>query len=261
MEKIINKYWDTGETPSFEILSSILKKLDQGELRICEKKDQTWITHQWLKKTILLVFKHFPSSLTHSYSSSFFDKIPLKFQNWTEANFKEHQLRCVPGAIVRHSAYLGARVIVMPAFINVGAYVGDGTMIDTWANIGSCAQIGKNCHISMNVGIGGVLEPIQDNPVIIEDDCFIGAGSCISEGVLVEEGAVIGTGVFIGSSTKIWDRESGQILYGRIPPYSVVVPGNLANQNLDSPSLACAVIVKKVDPLTRKKTAVNLLLR
>ena len=196
-----------------------------------------------------------------SASSVWYDKVALKCAHWQEADFIAARFRVVPGAIVRHSAYIGPNAVLMPSFVNVGAHVGAGTMVDTWVTIGSCAQIGANCHISGGVGIGGVLEPLQANPVIIEDNCFIGARSEIAEGVLVEEGAVISMGVFIGASTRIVNRQTGEILYGRIPPYAVVVPGTLPAADPTQPSLACAVIVKQVDAKTRTKTAINDLLR
>ena len=245
------------------VIDDILQKLDAGSLRISEKKDGKWAVNEWLKKAILL---HFQLSNTRIYSGDctrWYDKVSLKFDETTDIDeFKALGCRIVPGACIRKGAYIAKRVVAMPSFINVGAYIDEGTMVDTWASIGSCAQIGKNCHISGGVGIGGVLEPIQSSPVIIEDNCFIGARSEIVEGVIVEEGAVISMGVFIGSSTKIVYRDTGQVIYGRIPAYSVVVPGSLPDANdPQKPSLACAVIIKTVDASTRSKTSINELLR
>ncbi len=251
-----------------DAVEKALNALDKGELRICEQKDGDWVVNQWAKKAVLLSFR-----LNNNYLSqqevkagdalSFYDKVPLKFANWQEEDFQKAGFRAVAGAVVRHSAYIAKNVVLMPSFVNLGAYVDEGTMVDTWATVGSCAQIGKNCHISGGAGIGGVLEPLQANPVVIEDDCFIGARSEIAEGVIVEKGSVISMGVYIGASTKIIDRESGEIYYGRVPAYSVVVPGNVATnkgkgQDL---SLYAAVIVKRVDEKTRSKTSVNELLR
>ncbi|MBX9977936.1 MAG: 2,3,4,5-tetrahydropyridine-2,6-dicarboxylate N-succinyltransferase [Alphaproteobacteria bacterium] len=232
-----------------------LNLLNKGELRVAEKIHGTWTTHEWIKKAILLSFRLNPNIMIDGFDGyHWFDKVPLKHSDTS--------YRSVPGAIVRHSAFVEPDAILMPSFINVGARVGEGTMIDTWVTVGSCAQIGKHCHISGGVGIGGVLEPLQANPVIIEDNCFIGARSEIAEGVIVEEGAVISMGVFIGASTKIVNRVSGKIIYGRVPAYSVVVPGTLPDpKNPLAPSLACAVIVKQVDEKTRSKTSINDLLR
>lgn len=245
------------------IIDDILQNLDNGIFRIAEKKDNTWIVNEWLKKAILLHFKISDMRIFQGDCTRWYDKVSLKFNETTNDDmFKQLGLRVVPGAYVRNGAYIAKKVILMPSFVNIGAYIDEGTMIDTWASIGSCAQIGKNCHISGGVGIGGVLEPIQGKPVIIEDNCFIGARSEIVEGVIVEEGTVISMGVFIGSSTKIVYRESGEIIYGKIPPYSVVVPGTLPDANdPKKPSLACAVIIKTVDASTRSKTSINELLR
>ena len=244
-----------------------LAALDAGQIRICEKKDGAWQVNQWIKKAILLSFRLNDNFLSKQEAItgnalSYFDKVPLKFANWTDADFRKAGFRAVAGAVVRHSAFIAKNVVLLPSFVNLGAYVDEGTMIDTWATVGSCAQIGKNCHISGGTGIGGVLEPLQANPVIIEDDCFIGARSEIAEGVIVEKGSVISMGVYIGASTKIIDRETGEIFYGRVPAYSVVVPGNIASTKGDkNVSLYAAVIVKKVDEKTRSKTSVNELLR
>ncbi len=241
----------------------VMTALGRGDLRVSEKKEGVWITHQWIKKAVLLSFRLFPNQLIGQESdfNRWYDKVPLKCAEWDEKDFQNAKFRSVPGSIVRESAYIAPDVILMPSFINVGAHVGKGTMVDTWVTIGSCAQIGANCHISGGVGIGGVLEPLQANPVIIEDNCFIGARSEIAEGVIVEEGAVISMGVFIGASTKIVDRQSGDIFRGRVPSYSVVVPGTLPASDGKGPSLACAVIVKRVDEKTRSKTSINELLR
>lgn len=250
-----------------DAVSETLALLDGGKLRICEKKDNIWQVNQWVKKAILLSFRLNDNYLSKQSSVSgdavvSFDKVPLKFANWGESDFRAAGFRAVPGAVVRYSAFIAKNVVLLPSFVNLGAYVDEGSMIDTWATVGSCAQIGKNCHISGGAGIGGVLEPLQANPVIIEDDCFIGARSEIAEGVIVEKGSVISMGVYIGSSTKIIDRETGEIFYGRVPAYSVVVPGNIASQKgAANLSLYAAVIVKKVDEKTRSKTSVNELLR
>jgi 2,3,4,5-tetrahydropyridine-2-carboxylate N-succinyltransferase len=245
------------------IIDNILQNLDAGNSRIAEKKDDVWIVNEWLKKAILLHFKISDMRIFSGECTRWYDKVSLKFDETTnEQEFKTRGCRIVPGAYVRVGVYIAERVVVMPSFINIGAYIDEGTMIDTWASIGSCAQIGKNCHISGGVGIGGVLEPVQSTPVIIEDNCFIGARSEIVEGVIVEEGAVISMGVFIGSSTKIVYRDSGQVIYGKIPAYSVVVPGTLPDaRDPSKPSLSCAVIIKTVDASTRSKTSINELLR
>lgn len=250
-----------------DAVNETLALLDRGEIRICEKTSGSWQVNQWIKKAILLSFRLNDNFLSKSQSiagdaSTYFDKVPLKFSNWTEEDFRKAGFRAIPGSVVRYSAYIAKGVVLLPSFVNLGAYVDEGSMIDTWATVGSCAQIGKNCHISGGAGIGGVLEPLQANPVIIEDDCFIGARSEIAEGVIVEKGSVISMGVYIGASTKIIDRETGEIFYGRVPAYSVVVPGNIASSkgNKDV-SLYAAVIVKKVDEKTRSKTSINELLR
>ena len=237
-----------------------LDALDRGELRVCEKMNGEWITNQWVKKAILLFFKVTGSDTMEAGCMKYFDKVPLKFENFKYGNFEQGGYRVVPGASVRRGCYLGSNVIVMPSFVNIGAYVGEGTMVDTWVTVGSCAQIGRNVHLSGGVGIGGVLEPLQANPVIIEDNCFIGARSEIVEGVIVEENSVISMGVFISQSTKIYDRATGEITYGRVPAGSVVVPGNLPSKD-GSHSLYAAIIVKKVDAQTRAKTSLNDLLR
>jgi 2,3,4,5-tetrahydropyridine-2-carboxylate N-succinyltransferase len=250
-----------------DAVNQTLDALDRGEIRICEKKNNIWQVNQWAKKAILLSFKLNDNYLTkHEIKTgealTYFDKLPLKFSKWQDADFRKGGFRVLPGAVVRYSAFIGKGAVLLPCFINSGAYVDEGTMVDTWSTIGSCAQIGKNCHISGGAGIGGVLEPLQANPVIIEDNCFIGARSEIAEGVIVEKGSVISMGVYIGASTKIIDRETGEIFYGRVPAYSVVVPGNIASTKGDKNiSLYAAVIVKKVDEKTRSKTSINELLR
>lgn len=250
-----------------DAVNEIMASLDNGSLRVAEKKGAAWQVNQWVKKAILLSFRLNDMALVenapaHSgQSSHWFDKVPFKFQGWDEKKFREAKFRALPGALVRYGAHISPNVVLMPSFVNLGAYVGEGTMVDTWATIGSCAQIGKNCHISGGTGIGGVLEPLQANPVVIEDNCFIGARSEIAEGVIVETGSVISMGVFIGASTKIIDRETGEVIYGRVPAYSVVVSGTLPGKTPASPSLYCAVIVKRVDEKTRSKTGINELLR
>lgn len=241
-------------------IEQVFDGLDSGEIRICEKVDGAWLTHQWIKKAVLLSFRITGNDTSEAGCFKYFDKVPLKFESHRYEHFQQAGYRIVPGATVRKGCYIGSNVVVMPSFINIGAYVDEGTMVDTWATVGSCAQIGKNVHLSGGVGIGGVLEPIQANPVIIEDNCFIGARSEIVEGVIVEENSVISMGVFIGQSTKIYDRETGEVTYGRVPAGSVVVPGNLPSKD-GSYSLYCAVIVKKVDAQTRSKTSLNDLLR
>ncbi len=271
----INEAWNSRDQintstqgPAREAVESALGLLDAGQARVAEKIDGQWIVHQWLKKAVLLSFRLNPNAIISGGpgGSNWYDKVDSKFANWQEADFATAGFRAVPGAIVRRSAYIANDVVLMPSFVNVGAHVGAGTMVDTWVTIGSCAQIGSHCHISGGVGIGGVLEPLQAEPVIIEDNVFVGARSEIAEGVIVREGAVISMGVFISASTKIIDRESGEIFRGEVPPYSVVIPGSLpASRPLadgsPAPSLACAVIVKRVDERTRAKTGINELLR
>src|ERR1700748_2798850 len=245
-----------------EAVDAALALLDSGKARVAEKIDGRWRVHQWLKKAVLLSFRLNDNAEIAGApgSSAWWDKIPVKAQGWDAKRFKEAGFRSVPGSVVRHSAYIAPNVIMMPSFVNVGAYVDSGTMVDTWATVGSCAQIGKNCHLSGGVGIGGVLEPLQAEPVIIEDNCFIGARSEVVEGVVVGTGAVLSMGVFISATTKVVDRATGQIHVGKVPPYSVVVPGNLGG-GPNRPSTYCAVIVKTVDERTRSKTSINELLR
>ncbi|WP_343312612.1 2,3,4,5-tetrahydropyridine-2,6-dicarboxylate N-succinyltransferase [Brucella sp. BE17] len=242
--------------------------LDRGEARVAEKKeDGNWHVNQWLKKAVLLSFRLNPMEVIKGGpgQSSWWDKVPSKFEGWTANEFEKAGFRAVPNAVVRHSAYIAPNAILMPSFVNLGAYVDEGTMVDTWATVGSCAQIGKNVHLSGGVGIGGVLEPMQAGPTIIEDNCFIGARSEVVEGCIVREGAVLGMGVFIGKSTKIVDRATGDVFYGEVPPYSVVVAGTMPGKPFPNgeqgPSLYCAVIVKRVDEKTRSKTSINELLR
>jgi 2,3,4,5-tetrahydropyridine-2-carboxylate N-succinyltransferase len=249
-----------------DAVDTVLAALDAGTLRVAEKKDGAWVVHQWVKQAILLSFRLNDNSVVEGpiqggVPAAWYDKVPMKFRGWDAARFKQAGFRAVPGSFVRHGSFIDTGVVLMPSFINIGAHVGAGTMVDTWVTIGSCAQIGKNCHISGGVGIGGVLEPLQANPVIIEDHCFIGARSEIAEGVIVEEGAVISMGVFIGASTKIIDRATGEVFMGRVPAYSVVVSGTMPSKNPADPSLYCAVIVKRVDEKTRSKTSINELLR
>ena len=249
-----------------DAVEAALALLDSGRARVAEKKDGEWIVHAWLKKAVLLSFRLNGNSVVGaSPPGPWWDKVPTKFSGWTEDRFREAGFRAVPGAVVRRSAYIAPGVVLMPSFVNVGAYVAEGAMVDTWATVGSCAQIGRNCHISGGAGIGGVLEPLQAGPVIIEDNCFIGARAEVAEGVIVGEGSVLSMGVYIGQSTKIVDRATGEVLYGRVPPYSVVVPGSMPGKPLPQgsagPSLYCAVIVKRVDGQTRAKTSINELLR
>jgi 2,3,4,5-tetrahydropyridine-2-carboxylate N-succinyltransferase len=241
-------------------IQSVIRELDAGTARIAEKINGQWVVHEWLKKAVLLYFKTHDNVAMSAGYTQFYDKVPLKFQGLSEAELKASGVRVVPHAIARTGAYVAPNCILMPSYINIGAYVDSGTMVDTWATVGSCAQIGKNVHLSGGVGIGGVLEPLQASPTIIEDNCFIGARSEVVEGVIVEEGSVISMGVFIGQSTRIYHRETGVISYGRIPAGSVVVPGNLPSAD-GKYSLYCAVIVKQVDAKTRAKTSLNDLLR
>jgi 2,3,4,5-tetrahydropyridine-2,6-dicarboxylate N-succinyltransferase len=250
-----------------DAVEAALEGLDNGSFRVAEKIDGSWQVHQWLKKAVLLSFR-LNDNVVIDYGSAgtpAFDKVPSKFAGWGENRFRDAGFRVVPGAVARRGSHIGKNVVLMPSFVNIGARVDDGSMVDTWATVGSCAQIGKNVHLSGGVGIGGVLEPLQAGPVIIEDDCFIGARSEVVEGVIVEQGAVLAMGVFLSSTTKIVDRATGEVFVGRVPSYSVVVPGALPGKPLPDgspgPSLACAVIVKRVDAQTRSKTAINELLR
>jgi 2,3,4,5-tetrahydropyridine-2-carboxylate N-succinyltransferase len=241
-------------------IEDVLEQLDGGALRVAEKRNGIWTVNEWLKKAVLLSFRINDNETAATTGLNFFDKVPLKYSGWDAARFAAAGVRVVPPATVRRGAHIASNVVLMPSYVNIGAYVDSGTMVDTWATVGSCAQIGKNVHLSGGVGIGGVLEPLQASPTIIEDNCFIGARSEIVEGVIVESGAVVSMGVFIGQSTRIYDRENDQILYGRVPSGAVVVPGSLPASN-GKYALACAVIVKRVDAQTRAKTSLNDLLR
>ncbi len=270
-ENIINSAFEDRENINIhtsgeirDAVTNILNQLDSGIIRVCEKVDNVWIVNRWIKKAILLSFRLNDNDIIKASHATWFDKVESKTVDWTKDDHLKAGFRYVPDAVVRKSAFIAKGVILMPSFVNLGAYVDEGTMIDTWATVGSCAQIGKNCHISGGAGIGGVLEPLQANPVIIEDNCFVGARSEVAEGVIIGEGAVLSMGVFIGASTKIVDRETGEIHMGKVPPYSVVVPGTLPGKKTDNtlnPSLYCVVIVKKVDEKTRSKTSINDLLR
>ncbi|GHU27154.1 2,3,4,5-tetrahydropyridine-2,6-dicarboxylate N-succinyltransferase [Betaproteobacteria bacterium] len=267
-QQIIEDAWENraslqpGSAPAKvgEAVDAVIARLDAGSLRVSEKIDGEWVTHQWLKKAVLLSFCLEDNVLLETGPMRFFDKVPTKFAKYDTEKFRRGGFRVVPPAVARRGSFIGKNVILMPSYVNIGAYVDEGTMVDTWVTVGSCAQIGKNVHLSGGVGIGGVLEPLQANPTIIEDACFIGARSEIVEGVIVGEGSVISMGVYIGQSTKIFDRETGEVSYGRIPPGSVVVSGNLPSRD-GSHSLYCAIIVKKVDAKTRAKTSINDLLR
>ena len=245
-------------------IESTIDDIDNGSIRVAEKINEEWITNQWIKKAILLYFRINNMKLISGSpgNSNWWDKIDSKFNDWNEENFIEAGFRAVPGSIVRKGSFVAKGSVLMPSFINIGAYVGSGTMVDTWATIGSCAQIGSDCHISGGAGIGGVLEPLQANPVIIEDNCFIGARSEVAEGVIIREGSVLSMGVYLSSSTPIVNRETGEVTRGEVPPYSVIIPGTYSPNNDNSkPSLYCAIIVKIVDEKTRSKTSINELLR
>ena len=241
-------------------VEQVIEELDNGHLRVAEKIDGDWVVHQWVKKAVLLSFRIRDNVLLDDGVSRYFDKVDTKFADWNQERFQQAGFRAVPGAVARKGSFVAKNTVLMPSYVNIGAYVDEGTMVDTWATVGSCAQIGKNVHLSGGVGIGGVLEPLQANPTIIEDNCFIGARSEVVEGVIVEEGSVISMGVFIGQSTRIYDRETGEIHYGRVPAGSVVVSGSLPSK-CGKYSLYCAVIVKKVDAKTRAKVGINALLR
>ena len=268
LARTIEALWDrrselapTTKGDAREAVDAALGLLDRGEARVASRRPTgEWETHQWLKKAVLLSFRLHDNARIGAAPGPWWDKVPLKFAGWTDDDFRRAGFRAVPGAIVRRGAYVAPGAVLIPSFVNIGAYVGEGSMIDAWATVGSCAQIGKNCHISGGAGIGGVLEPLQANPVIIEDNCFIGARAEVAEGVIVREGSVLSMGVYLGQSTKIVDRETGAVLYGEVPPYSVVVSGAMPSPK-GGPSLYCAVIVKRVDEKTRAKTSVNELLR
>jgi 2,3,4,5-tetrahydropyridine-2,6-dicarboxylate N-succinyltransferase len=279
LKTTIEAAWETRDTISTatkgavrDAVEAALDLLDKGQARVAEKAKDGWVVNQWLKKAVLLSFRlsdnqimPFQKSGTFASRAYGYDKVPLKFTDWTPEQFKAAGFRAVPGAIVRRSAFIAPGVVLLPSFVNLGAYVDSGTMVDTWATVGSCAQIGKNCHISGGAGIGGVLEPLQAGPVIIEDNCFIGARAEVAEGVHVGEGSVLSMGVYLGASTTIIDRATGEKFFGRVPPYSVVVSGSMAGKPLPNgepgPHLYCAVIVKRVDEKTRSKTSINELLR
>ncbi|MGE0023355.1 MAG: 2,3,4,5-tetrahydropyridine-2,6-dicarboxylate N-succinyltransferase [Hyphomicrobium sp.] len=274
LKATIETAWESRDTVSpatkgavREAVEAALDLLDKGEVRVAEKKDGDWTVNQWLKKAVLLSFRLSDMELiTGGPSGSFYwDKVPPKFEGWTDEDFKKGGFRVLPGAIVRRSAYIAPGVVLLPSFVNLGARVDSGTMVDTWATVGSCAQIGKNCHISGGAGIGGVLEPLQAGPVVIEDNCFIGARAEVAEGVIVGEGSVLSMGVYLGASTTIIDRATGEKHFGRVPSYSVVVSGTMPGKPLPDgspgPNLYCAVIVKRVDEKTRSKTSINELLR
>ncbi|MFI3123872.1 MAG: 2,3,4,5-tetrahydropyridine-2,6-dicarboxylate N-succinyltransferase [Methylococcales bacterium] len=268
LENIINAAFEirTEITPANattevrEAVTETLNLLDCGKLRVAEKIDGDWVTHQWLKKAVLLSFRINENRMMDGGNTRYYDKVESKFSNYSEADFAAAGVRVVPNAVARHGSFIASGTILMPSYVNIGAYVDSGTMVDTWVTVGSCAQIGKNVHLSGGVGIGGVLEPLQANPTIIGDNCFIGARSEVVEGVIVEDGCVISMGVYIGQSTKIFNRMTGEITYGRIPAGSVVVSGNLPSSD-GSYSLYCAVIIKQVDERTRSKTGINELLR
>ena len=269
LELIINKAFENkqkiSENSDQKILDAIKETIeltDSGNLRVAEKKNGSWLVNQWVKKAILLSFKVNKMTMSKGPYTTWFDKVPGKSVTWSESDWKKAGYRHVPNGVVRKGSFIAKNVVLMPSFVNVGAYVDEGTMIDTWASVGSCAQVGKNCHISGGAGIGGVLEPMQANPTIVEDNCFLGARSEIAEGVIIEKGSVLSMGVYIGASTRIIDRATGEIHYGKVPEYSVVVPGSMPSKNNPSgPSLYCVIIVKKVDEKTRSKTSINELLR
>jgi 2,3,4,5-tetrahydropyridine-2-carboxylate N-succinyltransferase len=268
MNKIIDEAWESRAALSpasaskelRQAVEDVIAGLDAGRLRVAEKRGKEWVTHQWIKKAVLLSFRLEDNRVLEAGATRYFDKVPSKFASFDEAAFRSSGVRVVPPAMARRGAYVAKNVVLMPSYVNVGAYVDEGTMVDTWATVGSCAQIGRNVHLSGGVGIGGVLEPLQANPTIIEDNCFIGARSEVVEGVIVEENSVLSMGVFIGQSTKVFDRETGEVIYGRVPAGSVVVPGTMPSGDR-SCALYCAVIVKKVDAKTRAKTSLNELLR
>ena len=270
-QSVIEQAWDnranlnpqSADAAIKSSVAAVIDKLDRGQLRVAEKVGAEWITHQWLKKAVLLSFRLSDNAVmndTGDNAARYFDKVPTKFSEYSDADFRAGGFRVVPPAVARRGAFIAKNVVLMPSYVNIGAYVDEGAMVDTWATVGSCAQIGKNVHLSGGVGIGGVLEPLQANPTIIEDNCFIGARSEVVEGVIVGEGSVISMGVFIGQSTKIYNRDTGEFSYGKVPPYSVVVSGNLPSAD-GRYSLYCAVIVKQVDAQTRAKTSINELLR
>ena len=268
-ENIIEEAWNNknkinskSDKKILNAISETIELLDSGKIRVAEKKDNQWHVNQWIKKAILLSFRVNKMKASKGPYSTWYDKVDGKTQGWDEKKMIEAGFRYVPNGVIRKGAFVAKNVVLMPSFLNIGAYVDEGSMIDTWASVGSCAQVGKNCHISGGAGIGGVLEPMQANPTIIEDNCFVGARAEIAEGVIVGSGSVLSMGVYIGASTRIFDRTTGKIHYGKVPEYSVVVPGSMPSKNNpDGPSLYCVVIVKKVDEKTRSKTSINDLLR
>jgi len=267
LQAIIEELWErrTELSPQSPVdvigaINQVVGELDSGTLRVAEKIDGEWVTHQWAKKAVLLSFRVSDNRLQEAGDIRFFDKVDTKFEDWNEEQFRQGGFRVVPGTIVRKGSYIAKNAVLMPSFVNIGAYVDEATMVDTWVTVGSCAQIGKNVHLSGGVGIGGVLEPLQANPTIIEDNCFIGARSEVVEGVIIGENSVLSMGVYIGQSTPIYDRETGEVTYGRVPPGSVVISGTLPKAN-GAYSLYAAIIVKKVDAQTRSKTSINELLR
>ena len=268
-ENIINDAWNNknqvnsnSDKKLLNAISETIELLDSGKIRVAKKKDNQWFVNQWIKKAILLSFRVNKMKASKGPYSTWYDKIDGKTQGWDEKKMIEAGFRYVPNGVIRKGAFVAKNVVLVPSFLNVGAYVDEGSMIDTWASVGSCAQVGKNCHISGGAGIGGVLEPMQANPTIIEDNCFIGARAEIAEGVIVGKGSVLSMGVYIGGSTRIFDRATGKVHYGKVPEYSVIVPGSMPSKNNpDGPSLYCVVIVKKVDEKTRSKTSINDLLR
>jgi len=269
LQQVIDKAWDTKDSWDMHNVDSEIREaviravdlLDSGGVRVAERDENgTWNTNEWLKKAVLLFFKLHDNEVVQGGGTNYFDKVPQKFANWGEDMFRKGGMRVVPPATVRKGSYIASKVVLMPSYVNIGAYVDEGTMVDTWATVGSCAQIGKNVHLSGGVGIGGVLEPLQASPTIIEDNCFIGARSEVVEGVIVREGSVLSMGVYIGQSTRILNRATGEVTYGEVPPYSVVVSGSMPGAS-GGPSLYCAVIVKQVDAKTRSKTAITELLR
>jgi len=269
LEKIIVEAFEDKEKISensdkkiLDAINETIELTDSGNIRVAEKKNGIWSVNQWVKKAILLSFRTNKMTMSKGPYTTWFDKVPGKSVTWNENDWKKAGYRHVPNGVVRKGSFIAKNVVLMPSFVNVGAYVDEGTMIDTWASVGSCAQVGKNCHISGGAGIGGVLEPMQANPTIVEDNCFLGARSEIAEGVIIEKGSVLSMGVYIGASTRIIDRATGKIYYGKVPEYSVVVPGSMPSKNNPSgPSLYCVIIVKKVDEKTRSKTSINELLR
>ena len=267
LRNIIDSAWNnianisSTNTDIVNAVNETIESLDSGHIRVAEKTNNEWIVNEWIKKAVLISFRINDNKVLKGPYTSWFDKVEGKTVNWSHEDWNKAGYRHVPNGTVRKGSFIGKGVVLMPSFVNIGAYIDEGTMVDTWATVGSCAQIGKNCHLSGGVGIGGVLEPLQANPVIIEDNCFVGARAEVAEGVIVRKGSVLSMGVYLGASTKIVNRFTGEISYGEVPAYSVVVPGSLPNEDTKKPSLYCVVIVKTVDENTRKKTSINDLLR